>query len=1185
MIASPRGTGGAAQHSHVALVAPGCPAGRRRGVAAWQRSPELGMAGYDSPDGRPPMPEWAVAATLMLVAFGIYANTLHAGFTFDDNFAVLNNKDVMDPSIPLANLLEHDFWGQHIAGDMSHKSYRPLTVLSFRTIRSLGAGGAVSEQGQPAPERQGGPNPFPFHLANAALHALVTYLVYCLAYELAVVRVGLKMHSSGQMLEMLISNQMARSAQLLQAQQAGRVASGPSKKQHTVVRKGSSSKRASTEEVQAGMALDLENTLGAMWLVQCGRMSSRCQREAVLAAVLFALHPVHCEAVAGIVGHAELLSAAFALLGLVAFVTAVKSRELFVLPSCQQQYGRQDAGSSQTGSSSADTMSGEEDMDGMSEPQPDLLNPFAHWVLVLFAAACCWAAALAKEIGITVAGSMLLFDILLVPIEAVPTGVSDDARARAIAFRSVQWRRKLARAVLLVLTTVGYIKMRNFVAGDHLVRIYRKVENPIAFASSWETRWLTTGYLHAKYASLLVFPLELSADWSFACIPYVEELADPRNLMTAALYAVLLWLSIASQPWEILVELFGRSRPHDKGGAPTAMFSLKPAEKDSGSSQTLRWYGVVVPRLHAARWRLFAMAALVVAPYFPASNVLFYVGTFIGERLLYFPSVGYCILLAYLLDSLGTSMSPTTSSHFPPCEVSLSQKMSTANPSGKPVPMTMVDVTQTPKASGAAAAPPAGTIAGKAGGGAAKAAKPTPASSARSIPVASHHNPDSLVSMIKSIACITLVSAILLGYGVRCSLRNRDWESEETLFRSAGQVCGASAKVQLNLGILMRRKFSWNMALGHFRAARTIEPSYCEPTYWYGLTLINQGQHMDQGIKELEKAIACKYVANEAVQALNTIYKVMHESNPMDGRHLMSWAQVLLRPEVGRPFEACNLMEQAALLAVTGPVVNITKAKAAGNACLKASLPTPESGLLLPAGLSAQGAASVVDEITARFARLKECVKARMKVLKLIHLSSNDVKLKTVKAAMYSYLMNFAAKCRAPITALPQPPVKGEPTLHMQLVHRVQAVDAEDAWLQREWGEILLLDGRHREAATHMEVAAMLLLSQLKSLTGGSSATLLAENGTGLVLPIDSARAALGAFDKALQLGPSDTCRTQYNSCETHLLLVQLLGGGPEAMVERKAAKERIRQLYLVPACRSYSRLLSNAFTGGPAKT
>lgn len=27
-----------------------------------------------------------------------------------------------------------------------------------------------------------------------------------------------------------------------------------------------------------------------------------------------------------------------------------------------------------------------------------------------------------------------------------------------------------------------------------------------------------------------------------------------------------------------------------------------------------------------------------MGPFFPASNVLFYVGTFIGERLLYFPS-------------------------------------------------------------------------------------------------------------------------------------------------------------------------------------------------------------------------------------------------------------------------------------------------------------------------------------------------------------------------------------------------------------------------------------------------------------------------------------------------------------------------------------------------------------------
>lgn len=36
-------------------------------------------------------------------------------------------------------------------------------------------------------------------------------------------------------------------------------------------------------------------------------------------------------------------------------------------------------------------------------------------------------------------------------------------------------------------------------------------------------------------------------------------------------------------------------------------------------------------RLWAARWRLLVVGGLVVGPYFPASNVLFYVGTFIGR--------------------------------------------------------------------------------------------------------------------------------------------------------------------------------------------------------------------------------------------------------------------------------------------------------------------------------------------------------------------------------------------------------------------------------------------------------------------------------------------------------------------------------------------------------------------------
>ena len=51
-------------------------------------------------------------------------------------------------------------------------------------------------------------------------------------------------------------------------------------------------------------------------------------------------------------------------------------------------------------------------------------------------------------------------------------------------------------------------------------------------------------------------------------------------------------------------------------------------------------------------------------------------------------------------------------------------------------------------------------------------------------------------------------------------------------------MCPQSAKVQLNSGILDRRHSRWDAALAHFEAARRIEPGYCEPAHWIGLTLL-----------------------------------------------------------------------------------------------------------------------------------------------------------------------------------------------------------------------------------------------------------------------------------------------------------------------------------------------------------
>ena len=64
----------------------------------------------------------------------IYKNlhcSLDCEFVFDDVSAVKDNRDLR-PHSPITNIFHHDFWGTAMEKEHSHKSYRPLTVLTFR---------------------------------------------------------------------------------------------------------------------------------------------------------------------------------------------------------------------------------------------------------------------------------------------------------------------------------------------------------------------------------------------------------------------------------------------------------------------------------------------------------------------------------------------------------------------------------------------------------------------------------------------------------------------------------------------------------------------------------------------------------------------------------------------------------------------------------------------------------------------------------------------------------------------------------------------------------------------------------------------------------------------------------------------------------------------------------------------
>jgi hypothetical protein len=120
--------------------------------------------------------------------------------------------------------------------------------------------------------------------------------------------------------------------------------------------------------------------------------------------------------------------------------------------------------------------------------------------------------------------------------------------------------------------------------------------NPIADVDPW-TRFLTATYVFAKYLGLLVFPLNLSADYSFNQIPLVTGILSVRGSVPVCLILILLTALVVS------------FRRH-----PILFFSL---------------------------FVFFSSFVLT-------SNWILPIGTMMAERLMYFPALGFNVALAFL---------------------------------------------------------------------------------------------------------------------------------------------------------------------------------------------------------------------------------------------------------------------------------------------------------------------------------------------------------------------------------------------------------------------------------------------------------------------------------------------------------------------------------------------------------
>ncbi|KAM9705065.1 protein O-mannosyl-transferase TMTC1 isoform 1-T1 [Menidia menidia] len=396
---------------------------------------------------------YAVLAALCALCYG---NSLRGELVHDDVWAIVNNPDVR-PGSSLRNVFSNDFWGKRMADNTSHKSYRPLCILTFKLNILLG-----------------GMTPLYFHAVNVCLHCAATCL----------------------------------------------------------------------------------------FMYTCERCVFGDQRLAFVTALLFAVHPVHTEAVSGIVGRADVLACLLFLLTFLSYIRSVG--------------------------------------DGLSISEDALPSTASVWSLLLslLLGTC---AMLVKETGITVFGVCLLYDALVLCRRPLAQHLSGSRNRELLHI----WTPLIKRVCLISGYVVIIMSVRLRLMGGSMP-LFSEQDNPASFSPHLLTRILTYSYLLSFNAWLLLAPIVLCYDWQVGSIPLVESLGDMRNVATMLLAVVMVALCLH------------------------CVFSLQ--RQDSRE--------------------VLAGMLFLVFPFIPASNLFFRVGFVVAERVLYMPSMGYCILVAHGLGRL-----------------------------------------------------------------------------------------------------------------------------------------------------------------------------------------------------------------------------------------------------------------------------------------------------------------------------------------------------------------------------------------------------------------------------------------------------------------------------------------------------------------------------------------------------
>jgi hypothetical protein len=164
--------------------------------------------------------------------------------------------------------------------------------------------------------------------------------------------------------------------------------------------------------------------------------------------------------------------------------------------------------------------------------------------------------------------------------------------------------RRVKSLITLIAATIVLLFLRAKMMG-YSSPSFAKADNPASASESLLTRTLTFLFLPVLNFGLVACPSTLSFDWSMNSIELVNHFGDLRNVATLAFFVLL----------TVIIVKTAKSIFQGKVSKNTDL--------------------------------IVTSVSIMMLSFVPASNLFFYVGFVIAERVLYIPSIGFCLISGF----------------------------------------------------------------------------------------------------------------------------------------------------------------------------------------------------------------------------------------------------------------------------------------------------------------------------------------------------------------------------------------------------------------------------------------------------------------------------------------------------------------------------------------------------------